>query len=85
MSTLKTYSTIDLNETNFYELHGLKSRIEVNRGKAAFVFEITQSLVDLKDQFQNPSTKVNLQEFLQAMSNLKKKMYSTILQKESEK
>jgi hypothetical protein len=85
MSTLKTYSTIDLHETNFYETNGLQSRIEIQRGKAVFVFSITQDLVDLKSEFSNPSTKVNLQEFLQALSNLKRRMYSSILQKETEK
>ena len=78
---LRTYSTISLPEATFYEIQGIPVNIEIQRNKAIFTFKITQDLVNAKEDFNALTTQVQLQNFLNAMNSLKRRMFATLIEK----
>lgn len=75
MATTKTFSTLDIYLSAYLSLHDLEPTLELRNGKVIFVFESTDGLYRLMNDF-NANEPVPVADFTTAVKTLRGKMLS---------
>ena len=75
MEKTKTFSTLDIYLSAFLLLHNVEPSLEIRNGKVIFVFESTDGLYRLMNDF-NSNEPVEVADFTTAIKTLRGKMLS---------